>query len=701
MKRQWLVEAGLLGSSIVGAFALSRLATGASAATITTAAVGTIVVAALRRSTALAVAVGVVAVAVSSLWWGLRIVSHFGLPTLSGLRTVRHSLQSSRAILAGFHLPLAHSAGIVVLCALIGGMVAVACRAIGTRYPALSLAPTAVLVVWSAILLPSTGSALAGLALGASGIVVLVSERSTARRTSVALAAASLGIASLTLGWAAVAGSSVISPGGQTAPAVAPSALSLATDLTGVETRDANVVLFRAKTPVSTYWQVTALTIFVGDQWVPDPATTALLNGSTPPRPSAPPVGQHLFGSRVIVAAYVGHLLPAPPSTITASGDSSPVVTPSGVIATAPLYPGSTYLVNAVVPSPVTDSPASAPSVPSDTATGPLPASVRSLALTITGSQSTPLDKAEALTDFFRSGQFHYAVNAPQPAGSDPLVSFLTQTRTGSCEQFAGAFAVLARASGLSTRVAVGFTPGRPVNGMTVVRGSDAHAWPQVLINGSWVSFEPTPQLPSGELSPPGVLGPSGLGRPNPTGPGSHPPVSIPIVTAPHTTVPPITVPTAVPAHSNGSGVGWWIALLVLVAIAGAVAAIALRRRKRAPMAKVVASWEAIDRALARRGMPRPSWRSPMGHIRFLSGFQRNDQAIAAVEDMVTVATVLEDATYGSGELLPEDVDRVARASRRVRRVVRVGALSDGPAPGFEVFEARQLSKVNRDQRDE
>jgi transglutaminase-like putative cysteine protease len=689
MKRHWLVEAGLLGSSVVGAFALSRLAAGASAATITTAAVGTVVVAALRRSTALAVAVGVVAVAVSSLWWGLRIVSHFGEPTLSGLRTVRYSLQSSRAILAGFHLPLAHSAGIVVLCALIGGMVAVACRAIGTRYPALSLAPTGALVVWSAILLPSTGAALAGLAFGASGIVVLVSERSAARRTSVALAAASLGIASLTLSWAAVAGSGAISPGGQTAPAVAPSALSLATDLTGVETRDANVVLFRAKTPVSTYWQVTALTVFVGEEWVPDPATAALLNGSMPPRPPVPPVSQHLFGSRVILAAYSGHLLPAPPSTITASGDSSPVVTPSGVIATAPLYPGSAYLVNAVVPSPVADSPASAPSVPSETATGPLPASVRSLALAITGSQSTPLDKAEALTDFFRSGRFHYAISAPRPAGSDPLVSFLTQTRTGSCEQFAGAFAVLARASGLSTRVAVGFTPGRPANGMTVVRGSDAHAWPQVLINGSWISFEPTPQLPSGELSPPGVLGPSGLGQPNPTGPGSHPPVSIPIVTAPHTTVPPITVPIAVPARSNRSGVGWWIALLALVAIAGAAAAIALRRRKRAPIAKVVASWEAIDRTLARRGMPRPPSRSPIGHIRFLSGFQRNDQAIAALEDMATVATILEDATYGTGELLPEDVDRVARASRRVCRAVRVGALSGGLAPGFEVFEAR------------
>jgi transglutaminase-like putative cysteine protease len=705
MKRHWPVEAGLLGSSIAGAFALSRLAAGASAATITTAAVGTIVVAALRRSSALGVAVGVVAVALSSLWWGLRIVAHFGLPTPSGLRTIRYSLQSSRATLAGFHLPLAHSAGIVVLCALIGGMVAVASRAIGSRYPALSLTPAGALVVWSAILLPSTGAALAGLALAASGMVVLVSEGSRARRTSVALTAASLGIASLTLGWAAVAGSGEISPSGQTGPAVAPSALSLATDLTGVETRDANVVLFRAKTPVSTYWQVTALTVFAGDQWVPDPATAALLNGSTPPRSPVPPVSQHLFGSRVVLATYDGRLLPAPPATITASGDSSPVVTPSGVVATAPLHSGSTYTVNAVVPSPVPDFRASAPSEPSETATGPLPASVRSLALAITGSQSTPKDKAEALTDFFRSGQFHYTISPPRPAGSDPLVSFLTQTRTGSCEQFAGAFAVLARASGLSTRVAVGFTPGRPANGITVVRGSDAHAWPQVLINGSWVSFEPTPQLPSGELSPPGVLGPSGLGQPNPTGPGSHPPVSIPIVTAPHTTVPPITAPvappTAVPAHRTGSGVGWWIALLLVLAIAGAAAAVALRRRHRALIAKVVASWEAIDQALARHGMPRPSSRTPMGHIRFLSEFQRNDQAIAAVDDMVTVAAVLEDATYGSGELLPDDVDRVVRASRRVRHAVRVGALSGGPAPGFEVHEARQLSKVNRDQRDE
>jgi transglutaminase-like putative cysteine protease len=698
MKRRWVAEAGLLGSSIVGAFALARLATGATAATLTTAAVGTIVVAALQRRTALAVTVGVVAVAVSSLWWGLRIVAHFGLPSPAGLRTMRHSLQSSHAILAGFHLPLAHSAGIVALTALVGGMVAIAGRGIGTRYPALSLVPAGVLVVWSAILLPSTGAAFAGLALGASGILVLVSERSAARRTSLVVAVASLGVASLTLGWAAVAdsGSGAVSPGGPSVPAVAPSALSLATDLTGVETRDANVVLFRAKTPVSTYWQVTALTDFAGDQWVPDPATAGLLNGSAPAHPSVPLVGQHQFEARVTLAAYNGRLLPVPPSTTSASGDSSPVVTSAGVVATAPLHPSSTYLVTAVVPSPVADSPSGAPSIPSETATGPLPASVRSLALAITGGQATPLDKAEALTDYFRSGRFRYSIDAPRPAGGDPLVSFLTQTRTGSCEQFAGAFAVLARASGLPTRVAVGFTPGRPASGVTVVRGSDAHAWPQVLINGSWVSFEPTPQLPSGELAPPGVLGPSGLGQPNPTGPGSHAPVSIPIVTAPHPTAPPVTIPTAAPARHGGSRVGWWIALLVLVGMA-AVAVITLRRRRRAPIGKVLGSWQAIDRALVRRGLARPPSRTPMGHIRFLEGRRRSEQALAALEDMATVATVLEDATFGSGELSPEDVDRAQRASRRARQAVRAGVLSGATESGFEGYEARHLSEVKRD----
>ena len=367
------------------------------------------------------------------------------------------------------------------------------------------------------------------------------------------------------------------------------------------------------------------------------------------------------------LSGYSGQLLPAPPSTVTASGATSPVVTTSGVVATLPVHAASSYEVAAVVPTPVVDSPSGTLPSSADTALGPIPAVVDSLALSITAEQSSPLEKAEALTDFFRSGRFHYEVTTTRPAGVDPLVAFLTQNRTGSCEQFAGAFAVLARASGLPTRVAIGFTPGRPNGGVTVVRGSDAHAWPQVYIDGSWVSFEPTPQLPSGELSPPGVLGPSGLGQPNPTGPGAPPHVSIPVVTAPTATSPSPTVVTPATSRADPAAVIPWIVLLFVIAIAASV--LARRRRiRRTPIDRVVAAWTSIDRALERRGLARPVWRTPIGYVHTLSRSPQTEQAHAALTDMASVATILQNVTYGSADLSTAEVEQAEGAARRARR---------------------------------
>ena len=503
------------------------------------------------------------------------------------------------------------------------------------------------------------------------------------------VACVSLAAAALAAGWAATAGSNAVSSGGPEVPAVPPSALSLATNLIGVESRDANVVLFRAKSPVSTYWQVATLTNYVGDQWLPDPATTALMNGSVPTPGTHSSTIERVFASGVTLSGYSGRLLPAPPMTVTASGDASPLVTPSGVVATVPVHAESSYTVSAVVPSVVSDTPSSPSPSSTDTALGPIPGIVRSLALTITGGQPSSLDKAEALTDYFRSGAFHYKVDATQLVGTDPLVAFLTKTRTGSCEQFAGAFAVLARASGLPTRVAVGFTPGRPDNGVTVVRGSDAHAWPQVLIGGTWVSFEPTPQLPSGELSPPGVLGPSGLGQPNPTGQPTQPPVSIPVVTIP-TPTPAIPPPGAPPAPVGPDG--WMfgaLAVVLLVLTAGAAAVVARRRRSRmTPVDRMVATWGSIDRALARRGMARPAWRTPMAHVHELSTRPGGEQADAVIEDMAVVASLLEQVTYGSVDLSAEEVERAARAGGRARKAILAGTLSPAAEPDLELTDA-------------
>jgi transglutaminase-like putative cysteine protease len=67
--------------------------------------------------------------------------------------------------------------------------------------------------------------------------------------------------------------------------------------------------------------------------------------------------------------------------------------------------------------------------------------------------------------------------------------------QVGTSEQFATAFAILARRAGLPTRVVVGFRPGdRQPDGTRVIRGRDALAWPEVYFQRlGWMPFAPTP----------------------------------------------------------------------------------------------------------------------------------------------------------------------------------------------------------------
>jgi transglutaminase-like putative cysteine protease len=122
-----------------------------------------------------------------------------------------------------------------------------------------------------------------------------------------------------------------------------------------------------------------------------------------------------------------------------------------------------------------------------------LPPSVVQLARQVVKGQSTPYGRALALQQFFRHN-FTYSL-APPPDSSVPaLVDFLFDTREGYCQQFAGAYAVMARVVGLPARVAVGFTPGQlGRDGLYDVLALDAHAWPEVWLGRyGWVPFEPT-----------------------------------------------------------------------------------------------------------------------------------------------------------------------------------------------------------------
>ena len=118
----------------------------------------------------------------------------------------------------------------------------------------------------------------------------------------------------------------------------------------------------------------------------------------------------------------------------------------------------------------------------------------------ITADARSDYHRALLLQDHFRlDGGFRYDLQVEATAGIDSLADFLFDARAGYCEQFASAYAAMARSIGLPTRVAVGFTwgewdAGREEQGAYVVRGEHAHAWPEVYFAGTgWVRFEPTP----------------------------------------------------------------------------------------------------------------------------------------------------------------------------------------------------------------
>ena len=115
-------------------------------------------------------------------------------------------------------------------------------------------------------------------------------------------------------------------------------------------------------------------------------------------------------------------------------------------------------------------------------------------ALRIAGRAETPYAAVLALESWFRqTGGFRYDESPPRVKGS-PLVAFVTKTKAGYCQQFAGTMAVMLRMLGVPSRVAVGFTSGTYEDGTWVVTDHEAHAWVEVWFAGiGWVPFDPTP----------------------------------------------------------------------------------------------------------------------------------------------------------------------------------------------------------------
>lgn len=129
------------------------------------------------------------------------------------------------------------------------------------------------------------------------------------------------------------------------------------------------------------------------------------------------------------------------------------------------------------------------------------------LAGQITEGLPTNFEKAEAITNYLRANITYRETIPAAPADTDPLKWFLFSQRSGFCNYYASAEVMLLRSVGIPARMVVGYAQGtRNPDGLYIVRGLDAHAWPEAYFPAiGWVQFEPTVNQnvlvrPSGEV---------------------------------------------------------------------------------------------------------------------------------------------------------------------------------------------------------
>ncbi|GAA2523000.1 DUF3488 and transglutaminase-like domain-containing protein [Pilimelia columellifera] len=326
-----------------------------------------------------------------------------------------------------------------------------------------------------------------------------------------------------------------------------------------------------------------------------------------------------------------------------------------------PLSPGVRYTArSAVRPVPAGLLPDAA--VPQDERAAALmtvgdgaPAELTELADRIGADAVTAYERATALERHL-SGRYRLAADAPSGHAYPNLSFFLfgpahAGGRRGASEQFAAAFAVLARLMGLPTRVVVGF---RVPAGGGPVRGADAVAWPEVLFDGvGWTPFDPLPRADQPPRRPESDIRP----RPEPTTP---PPSAPPSPAEPPQPTPGAPPATAAAPAGDGVPTGALAAPLAVAALAVAAGASMVARRRLTrrrlgtadPRARVAGAWQELHDAL------RLSGRAPAPHLTATAVAELTACAGGpAVTRLADAANLVAFAPPGSGAVSAPDAD--------------------------------------------
>jgi transglutaminase-like putative cysteine protease len=326
---------------------------------------------------------------------------------------------------------------------------------------------------------------------------------------------------------------------------------------------------------------------------------------------------------------------------------------------------------------------------------GPYVPRVSKLTETLTAGKDSAYDKAMAIQEYLRSdGGFTYSLTLAPPvkdrsgrnAGYDALTNFLV-TKQGYCVQFATAMVMMSRAAGIPARMATGFLPGTVSKGVWTVLAADAHAWPELYLDGvGWTRFEPTPSR--------GVTPPYATPATVPGNAVDGAPLGTATTPAPNRNARPDI--GAVPADSGSgqeSGLsassaarwathGWGAVLIVtlLVLLGSLVVPLAARWRRRRSLRgagttgqNVEVQWELLTSSLGDLGIPPAPSRTP-----------RQLQAHY-------------DKEASLGEPASQALGRVVQTLERSRYAVSAPPAEGLVADAREVFKAAAANRRGRD----
>ncbi|HLU59035.1 MAG TPA: DUF3488 and transglutaminase-like domain-containing protein [Pseudonocardia sp.] len=304
---------------------------------------------------------------------------------------------------------------------------------------------------------------------------------------------------------------------------------------------------------------------------------------------------------------------------------------------------------------------------------------VAEIAQEVIGDAGPGFDRVFAIQNWFAGpdSEFTYSLQTAPGNGDDALVEFLTVGKTGYCEQFASAMAVMLRTVGVPARVAIGFTAGTEQGDHRTITTADAHAWVEAWFPGiGWTPFDPTPLTDGRRIDPPYVLEAQAeqAGREQDTAEAEDVPApeeqdsGDPQLPEP-STPDPSRLESAPPPEAPGIDIPVWpfVAALAAAAVALVPAALRIRDRRRrfAAVARggaeaATAGWEELMAESTDRGADCPPSDTVRAAARRLVREHHLDPD--AQQALRRIISAVEASWYGGRHPGPGELDAPVRA---------------------------------------